>query len=928
MRPYPIYLTNIAKYQFFYIYFYFNFYFNFYFFCDFFMFKVFNAINFTNINKKKNIFFFVKKNKSINKIFFNSSNFFSKSFFFLKIKKKNKKNFFFTPQLKNSLSIFFSPIFFFKLLFFFKKNLIFFTGLSFFKNYYKFSSLKKIPFQQNFIQKKKKKFWKIKKIFYFLKNKYASKRSYLLFKKFSFLFFIFKNELFRKDKTYNLKIKNLTGDLKKIDAIFFFSPIKYFFLKKNITQKLFKNLNKKKTKKNFKKKIKKIFWNDRRLFLINKKKTFFFSKKNKNKSLNLNYLKTNNFYYKKNLFNFEQFTPNLFNFYFFNEILLKKKNKKLLKLNFKLKKRKKKMIFFLKLKKKNFFLKKNIKINFFKKNNFLLNKGLYFFKKQINRFFFKLNFFSVKKQKQKFFFSRFNKTFKNLNLKKKKKLKKISFLFRKNYFKHRLNFNRVYKKFFFARSFFLKKKIKFLFYNTLIKNIFIKKKFLTKKKKKIYFKKYFSIKNNKDNSFFFKKNQKIILLNFFLKKKINLFFFNKSKYTDKNYTTALYLQMLPTLSTLNSKVKFLFNHSLSGFIYLDSLSNLLSYKKINIWQIRKMIYSFTSRNDLQNFILKKYIKTYYNSISEKIDHDSDRLAGLEPYPFKALLFDSIEIDSKPSDYFYENNRFFFNFPYTKSYTNIFFNRSNFLSSHFSLFSANLSSIDWEDDILETSYIKAFDDFNYSFSIRKTKFKPGYSTMWRDYRLTLKTLLNLKFQYQHQLTKYLSKLTKMIRHKLYFFFEMQLDNILTLSKIFPDRNWSIFFINEGLIFINGSKILNIFEQLFKNDFVQLVVSIKYYILYRWLVQWQFFKKHKLKNRLTKKLNNKGLPDDKQKSKNLPLWILKNKNTNEDVIKYIEVDYFSLSFFILYEPLFFTEINALSFLSTRYNIINLFNWKYIN
>jgi len=230
--------------------------------------------------------------------------------------------------------------------------------------------------------------------------------------------------------------------------------------------------------------------------------------------------------------------------------------------------------------------------------------------------------------------------------------------------------------------------------------------------------------------------------------------------------------------------------------------------------------------------------------------------------------------------------------------------------------------------MEPFHLKALNDIGYGFSIKKTKFKPGYPRMWRDYRNTLKILLNLKFRYQQQLTKYLLKFNKIIRNKLYMFFEMQLDNMLTSSKFFPNRDWSIFFIEEGLIFINGFKTSNLFEQLFKNDFIQLVISIKYYILYRWLTHWQFVKKHKFKNKLYKKLNSKNLPDDKQKSKNLPFWVFKSKNANEDVSKYVEVDYFSLSFFILYEPTFFTDINSLSFLSTRWNIITLFNWKYIN
>jgi ribosomal 50S subunit-recycling heat shock protein len=214
-----------------------------------------------------------------------------------------------------------------------------------------------------------------------------------------------------------------------------------------------------------------------------------------------------------------------------------------------------------------------------------------------------------------------------------------------------------------------------------------------------------------------------------------------------------------------------------------------------------------------------------------------------------------------------------------------------------------------------------------FYIKKIQFKPGYSSMWRGFRSLLKTSLNISFRYQHQLTKYLLKFNKIIRNRLYYLFEMQLDNILTLSKFFPDRSWSNFFITEGAIFINGAKTKNYLEQVFVNDFIQLAVSCKYYITYRWLMTWQITKKNKFKYRLNKKWNVRHA-DDKQKSKNLPLWLLKNKNLNEDVPLYSEVDYFTLSCFIITEPFFFNDIDAISFLSKPFSIINLFNWKYIN
>nr|AEV66668.1 rps4 [Oxytricha trifallax] len=373
---------------------------------------------------------------------------------------------------------------------------------------------------------------------------------------------------------------------------------------------------------------------------------------------------------------------------------------------------------------------------------------------------------------------------------------------------------------------------------------------------------------------------------------------------------------------LKSKVWFPFVHFSIGFLYLDALNSLSLYKKNNSWFLKKLLYSFASKNDLQNFILKKYLKNNYRAVNKKFRNYSF-IPDCEPY----IFFSSYRDNEKNTNSFWiENSDRLTKFPSN------YFNQNNNSSLSFfksnSLFTAKLSSIDWESILGEPSHLKSLNSIEYGFSIKKTKFKPGYSSMWRNYRNTLKISLNLKFKYQHQLTKYLLKFNKIIRNKLYLLFEMQLDNVLTLSKFFPDRNWSIFFIREGLVFINGFKVRNIFEQLFKNDFIQLVVSLKYYVVYRWLLNWQVIKKNRFKNKVHKKLNFKNLSEDKQKSKNLPLWILKHKNIREDVTKYLEIDYFSLSFFILYEPLYLTDINPLSFLNVRFNVINLFNWKYIN
>jgi hypothetical protein len=132
----------------------------------------------------------------------------------------------------------------------------------------------------------------------------------------------------------------------------------------------------------------------------------------------------------------------------------------------------------------------------------------------------------------------------------------------------------------------------------------------------------------------------------------------------------------------------------------------------------------------------------------------------------------------------------------------------------------------------------------------------------------------------------------------------------------------------LVFINGFLTTNPLIQVFKNDFIQLIVSKKYYILFKWLINHSIHLKIRLKHKSKKKLLSFSLEDDKQKNNNFSDWILQNKNFFFDVPSFLEIDYFTLSVVCLTNTPFLSQLNKDILLETRYGIINLYNWKYIN
>ena len=68
--------------------------------------------------------------------------------------------------------------------------------------------------------------------------------------------------------------------------------------------------------------------------------------------------------------------------------------------------------------------------------------------------------------------------------------------------------------------------------------------------------------------------------------------------------------------------------------------------------------------------------------------------------------------------------------------------------------------------------------------------------------------------------------------------------------------------------------------------------------------------------------------KQHSYYTPNWVYNNRYDISDIKPYLEVDYFSLSAAVLYDPYVLDYHQPNDSIDTRINIYRLYNWKYIN
>ncbi len=844
-----------------------------------------------------------------NLLIFNNLN-----FFYFKIK-KNNHNFFKINNKYRSFLFFFKYIFKFK----FKYN-----------NFFKYNYLYKKKFNQNFNKSSRLPifsyffhfFKNLSKTWNFLTGFSISPFWWDLYSKKNWIrrnlqYTLFKNRYFfnknskvsyrKRMRIYDImSYKNYTKKYILNNFIYFRNFFKNsnqtslkYILKINPNFRIFK-------KKNYDWFLSKpyLFLNTYKNYKLNKhypnyvlfffyKKYFKFFNVLKRLNFNLKYKKTNNFFFIKNIFNSDYKGKSYRNRYFKSYINLKKKlpffifyysfSESLMKKKFL--KRKISLFWFFKLMFNSKITKKNkLMFNY----RFFLNKKLNIIK-------------SSRRSKKRNIFIRSFKLVKNLyeskifsiKVKKSKSRFKFKYKFKlktyKSFFKNKIKIILKFKNKFF------KTPLKFFFTDYKIKNNF-QKKLLVQQNKYFFFYKW-KISN-------FTERGKI--------KKFKILKKNKNFLQIKNFKNSNILK-ITNLPFFFTKTKTSFLLKSYGFLFLNN--NLYNYLNnyTFCYTLKKNLYSFSYKNEIQKFILKKYAKNSY----------------LIDFIFKNNVF---------SSYSYSNNYLKFNSSqeyynnFTKNDSNSSFDFFNFINNkenkiHFFL-NRNISSFNnWTYYDKQINFFKNTYKDDYDFNIKRIKFKPGYMILWRDVRSVLKTSLSLNFRYQYKLTNYLAKYKKFINFRTFLFLEMRLLNILIKSRLFIDSNLADIFIRYNLIFLNGFLCNNKNLQIFVGDFIQVVINLKYYIISRWFLSLNLKKKNKIKDIFKKKNSSYSYSDEKKKSYNMPNWILNNKNLFDDCSNYLEVDYFTLSSFILYEPFLWSDINPYNLLEQKFSIINLYNWKYI-
>lgn len=331
-----------------------------------------------------------------------------------------------------------------------------------------------------------------------------------------------------------------------------------------------------------------------------------------------------------------------------------------------------------------------------------------------------------------------------------------------------------------------------------------------------------------------------------------------------------------------------------SYILLDygvfSRSNLFNLRKIsNIHKIKKKLNSFLEINEYRQYIFSKKRQHF----------------------LKKLLFTSGRLTSFLNNWVHSTN------PLNRYYR--YWN---------SVLSGGIYRVSRGADYL---YPKAFLSLdNLELRIRRIRFKPGYQRLWRNFRLAFADSINYKYTYQKQLTTYVSKFFRKLNQVYLLHNENKIQNVIIYSRLTPDLPTFDVFFRNNLVYLNNYVLSSKALYVYKNDFIQLEISNWSYIFFRWALNSVLVRDKKFK-RLIYRKNSAGryttMKLRKSKSYYIPKWISDVNYDYLDVKPFLEVDFFTLSVFCIYDYNNILYYSPDDIRIARYGIVRLYNWKYI-
>lgn len=195
------------------------------------------------------------------------------------------------------------------------------------------------------------------------------------------------------------------------------------------------------------------------------------------------------------------------------------------------------------------------------------------------------------------------------------------------------------------------------------------------------------------------------------------------------------------------------------------------------------------------------------------------------------------------------------------------------------------------------------------------------------RKDLAHILGIKYKYQQQLTRLVMRLNTIKSLDLLKTLNLNIAQILVRVQFFVDKNYANQFIKSEGVFLNGVHTTFSMQQMYIGDHLQLPVCSAYFVYFRLTYQRTYLFNNKILQ-YAAKTNWQMIKATNKKTKiRLPDWLLNARFFMHDIPNCFEVDFISLSVFMLFEPAEIYQYDDLLLNNVFMFPLKLYNWKYI-
>jgi len=219
---------------------------------------------------------------------------------------------------------------------------------------------------------------------------------------------------------------------------------------------------------------------------------------------------------------------------------------------------------------------------------------------------------------------------------------------------------------------------------------------------------------------------------------------------------------------------------------------------------------------------------------------------------------------------------------------------------------------------------------------RVRLRPGYIRIWKRARHSFRIIARLKYRYEHRLTRYFAKrayhvqvAAKRYRSRWALHlpeYAKSLFIVLVRCKFVIDFHLSFLLLESKSVYLNANLVDNRYLTLLVGDFLQLIVSTKFYVMFRFQQNRLITRRFRILKFARIKFKPKTRRAERDVNYSYPNWVMGYKYNNSDVPTYTEVDFFSLSAYLIPEPLTLASGFEYYHEDTQLNPFNMYNWKY--